>query len=432
MENLLDLQYAELPYYPLANYWRNVKLGQCKDIPPENFIYVLKSQPMHLSYILNQLGEERDLYFNAIAPPVMQSSNFSFPTVSSLREAFANERVAHLYTRGNNPTVQILRRKLAALAGAEDALVLSSGAAAMATAVIAQLKQGDHVVCIGKPYGWTDKLCRIILSRYGVETTFTDGGTAEDYALATRDNTRLYILESPNTFTFGIQDLGAIAQLAKSKGITTIIDNTYCTPLGQRCIEMGIDIEIHSASKYLNGHSDVVAGVIISSYERIAAIYKSEFMNLGAIIAPQDAWLMLRGLRTLPLRLKQVGENTEKVLRFLEAHPAVSQVLFPFSKNNPQEELARKQMLWAGGLLSISLQTHETAVVENFCESLKYFKMAVSWGGHESLIMPACAFYPTNYSGPRSYPFNLVRLYIGLEEAEVLIDDLKQALRCIV
>ena len=387
---------------------------------------------MDISYILNQLGEEREKYYNAISPPVIQSSNFSFDTVASLRNAFRDERKSHLYTRGNNPTVEILCRKLAALAGAEEALVLASGAAAMATAVIAQVQQGDHIVCIRKPYSWTEKLCRVILARFGVETTFVEGISPDDYIDACRSNTKLFILESPNTFTYLMQDIGAIAAFARSRGIKTAIDNTYCTPLGQRCIEMGIDLEIHSASKYLNGHSDIVAGVILGSTEAISAIYRSEFMNLGAIISPHDAWLLLRGLRTLPIRMRQIADTTAKVVDYLSEHKAIKKILYPMSKYNPQLELAYRQMKWCGGLLSIHLCTDDVARVERFCESLRYFKMAVSWGGHESLIIPACAFHPADYMGTRSYTPDMVRVYIGLEEADILIDDLKQALDCIV
>jgi cystathionine beta-lyase/cystathionine gamma-synthase len=387
---------------------------------------------MDISYILNQLGEDRELYFNAITPPVMQSSNFAFDTVASMRKGFTDEKAAHLYTRGNNPTVEILRKKLAALAGAEDSLVLSSGAGAMSAAVISQLRQGDHIVCVRKPYSWTERLCRVILARFGVETTFVDGTSPASFADAVQANTKVFILESPNTFTFQLQDLAAIATIAKSKNIITIIDNTYSTPIGQRCIEMGIDIEIHSASKYIGGHSDVVAGVIIGSADTISHIYKSEFLNLGAAISPHDAWLMLRSLRTLPIRLRQVEEGTKKVVDFLEGHPAVKEVLHPFAKNNPLRALAEKQMSFYGGLFSVYLHTDDVTRVEKFAESLRYFKLAVSWGGHESLVMPACAFYPDTHTGVRSYPKNLVRLYVGLEEPAALIEDLKQALTHIV
>jgi cystathionine beta-lyase/cystathionine gamma-synthase len=387
---------------------------------------------MDISYILNHLGEDKEGYFNAITPPIVQSSNFSFKTVESLRTAFQNEKGTHLYTRGNNPTVEILRKKIAALAGADDALILGSGAAAMATAVIANVKQGDHVICVKKPYSWTEKLCRIILKRFGVETTFIEGKEVGEYRAAIQVNTKLIILESPNTFTYEIQPLKAISALARERGIITIIDNTYCSPLGQRCIELGIDLEVHSASKYLNGHSDIVAGVIIGNSSMIQRIYHSEFMNLGAIISPNDAWLMLRGLRTLPIRLRQIGESTHRVVTYLEQHPAIERVLFPFSDNNPQVELAKQQMSWAGGLLTVLLKTSDLADVEKFCESLRFFQMAVSWGGHESLIMPAAAFYPSDYVGTRTYPPNMVRIYVGLEDADILINDLKQALSHIV
>ena len=383
---------------------------------------------MNLSYILNHLGEERENYYNAIAPPILQSSNFSFTKVAHLRQAFQQEHNYHLYTRGNNPTVEILRKKLAALAGAEDALVFASGAGAMAAAVISNVQAGDHIICISKPYGWTEKLCRKILVKFGVETTFVDGILAEDFLPFVKENTRLIILESPNTFTFQIQDLKSISSFAKLKNITTIIDNTYCTPLGQKCIEMGIDLEVHSASKYLNGHSDIVAGVVIGSEDYIRKIFQSEFMNLGAIISPHDAWLMIRGLRTLPLRLKQISETTNAVVDFLEKQEKVAQIFYPFSTSFSQHNLAKKQMSWCGGLFSILLHTSDTKKIEKFCEDLTFFKMAVSWGGYESLLMPACSFYENNFEGERKYPINLIRFYIGLEDPEILIQDLKKVL----
>ena len=387
---------------------------------------------MNLSYILNHLGEDRHQYFGAIAPPTIQTSNFSFSTVADLRAAFRNEQGTHLYTRGNNPTTEILCKKLAALAGADDALVFGSGAAAMAAAVIAQVQTGDHIVCVQKPYSWTEKLCRVILSRFGVETTFVDGTDTNHFEDSLQSNTRLFILESPNTFTFELQDLRRIAAIAQINRITTVIDNTYCTPLGQRCLDMGIDMEVHSASKYLNGHSDVVAGVVISNHTHIEKIFRSEFLNFGGILSPHDAWLILRGLRTLPLRLQQIRSTTEAVVAYLETHAAIEKINYPFHKNFPQYDLATQQMKWCGGLFSVVLKTTNVAAIEKFCEQLQYFQMAVSWGGHESLLMPACAFYPSQHEGARIHPSNLVRFYVGLEEPEILIADLKQALDLLV
>src|ERR1043165_2920332 len=193
---------------------------------------------MDLSFILNHLGEERENYFNAVSPPVIQTSNFYFRDVASLRKAFLNEKEIPIYSRGNNPTVEILRKKIAALAGAEDALVFSSGVAAIGAAVIAKVNSGDHVVCVKKPYGWTHRLLNKFLPRFGVTATMVDGTSVADFEKAIQPNTKVIFLESPNTFTFELQDIAAVVKLAKAKGITTIIDNSYSTSLGQRAIEM--------------------------------------------------------------------------------------------------------------------------------------------------------------------------------------------------
>jgi cystathionine beta-lyase/cystathionine gamma-synthase len=391
----------------------------------------LKQSSMDYDYIINHLGEDREKYFGAVAPPIMQTSNFSFGTVEEMRQALMDEQANHLYTRGNNPTVEVLRKKLAALAGAEDALVFGSGMAAISSALLSNVKAGDHVLCMLHPYSWIKRLVGIILPQFGIEGQFVDATNIDAVKAAIKVNTTVIILESPNTFTFEVQDIRAIVAIAKERGITTMIDNTYSTMLGQRCIELGIDIELHSASKYISGHSDVVAGVAIGSKEHIANIYKKGFMNLGGIISPNDAWLLLRGLRTLKLRLKHIAENTQRVVDFMEAQPQVARVLYPFSTSFAQYELAKEQMQWCGGLFSVLLNTDDVDVIERFCNELKYFQLAVSWGGHESLVIPACAALPKN--AYRSHvPRNLVRLYCGLEDAETLMGDLKNALQYVV
>ncbi|MFN8324025.1 MAG: aminotransferase class I/II-fold pyridoxal phosphate-dependent enzyme [Chitinophagales bacterium] len=382
---------------------------------------------MDISYILNHLGEERSEYYHAVSPPVIQTSNFYSKTVADLRKAFTDEKNIHLYTRGNNPTVEILRKKIAALAGAEDALIFSSGVAAVAAAVMSNVKAGDHVICVKKPYGWTNKLLTKYLAQYGVQSTMVDGTEVANFESAIRDDTRLIFLESPNSFTFEIQDLAAVVQLAKARNIVTVIDNSYCTSLGQRCIELGIDIEVHSATKYYSGHSDVVAGYLISNKEMCDRIFASELLNLGAIISPNDAWLMLRSLRTLPIRLERIKATTEKIVDWLVHHPQVEKVIYPFLKSFPQYELAQKQMLWCGGLFSAQIKADSVEQIELFCDSLQRFLMAVSWGGHESLIMPACSFFPKGKHDSSVFPFNLIRFYIGLEDVEILTEDLKQA-----
>lgn len=382
---------------------------------------------MDLSYILNHLGEERDSYFGAVAPPIVQSSNFYYRSVAGLRQAFLNEQHSRLYTRGNNPTVEILRKKIAALAGAEDALVFSSGVAAITAAVLSQLNAGDHAICVRKPYGWTHRLFTKFLPRFGVTATMVAGTDVANFEKAIQPNTRVIFLESPNTFTFDLQDIPAIVKLARQHNIITIIDNSYSTSLGQRCIEMGVDIEVHSASKYYGGHSDVVAGYVICSQKIITQIFESEFLNLGGIISPNDAWLLIRSLRTLPLRLQQSRTSTEKIVAWLEQHPQVEKVVYPFSKTFPQYELAQRQMKHGSGLFTMFIKARDVEQVELFCNSLKKFLMAVSWGGHESLLMPACSFPVQQHYKDDVYPFNLIRFYIGLEDADSLMEDLSQA-----
>ena len=384
---------------------------------------------MDISYILNHLGEEREEYFNAVAPPIMQSSNFAFRTVQALREAFVNEKNVALYTRGNNPTVSILRKKIAALAGADDALVFSSGAAAVAAAVMANVKAGDHVVCVAKPYSWTNKLLNSYLNRFDVSVTMIDGTSIQNFVDATTPKTVLYFLESPNSFTFELQDIKAVVALAKAQNIVTVIDNSYCTSIGQRCIEMGVDIEVHSATKYYGGHSDVVAGFLIANQGMIDKVFGTELLNIGGIISPNDAWLLIRSIRTLPLRLAQIRKTTEAVVAFMEDHPQVEKVIYPFSKSFSQFELAQEQMTWCGGLFTAEIKAKDSEQVELFCNSLQTFLMAVSWGGHESLIIPACSFYPKDDYRGSTFPFNTIRFYIGLENVDFLLQDLKQAFK---
>lgn len=384
---------------------------------------------MDISYIINELGETRDQWMGSVSPPLFQSSNFCFPTVQAMRESLSQEMDKPFYTRGHNPTVAVLRKKLAALEGAEECLVFGSGSAAVAAAVMANLKAGDHVVCVQKPYSWTYKLLKVLLGRFGVESTFIDGRDPEEWRRSCKENTRLFMMESPNSMTFELQDIRAVAAIAREKGILTVMDNSYSSPLNQRPLEMGIDITVHSASKYLSGHSDMVAGVLCCTRAMAEKIFEGEYMTLGGILAPHDAWLMIRGLRTLPLRMERVSITTPKVVEFLENHPLVEEVIYPFSKSFPQHELAVQQMDRGTGQFSVKLKANDIAEMERFCDALKRFLMACSWGGHESLIFPVCTLYSSQNYSISTLPWNFIRFYVGLEEADVLIADLDQALK---
>ena len=385
-----------------------------------------------ISYILNELGEDRELYFNAIAPPIIQTSNFAFDKVDDLRKAFEDESSAYLYSRGINPTVDILRKKLAALDGAEDCLVFNSGAAAIFASVLANVKAGDNIVSVDKPYTWAQKMFNDILPRFNVTTTYIDGRDIENFERAILPNTSLIYLESPNSWDFALQDIKAVADLAKSESITTICDNSYCSPIYQKPIEFGIDMVLQSATKYIGGHSDTVAGVLSGSKEMIGKIFNSEYMNIGSGIQPFNAWLLIRGLRTLPMRLERITNSTQKVVSFLKQHPKVEQVIFSFDESFPQYELAKQQMKGACGLLSFIIKATDINQIEKFCESLQHILMAVSWGGHESLVIPKCASIKREEFDAGNKEHRMLRLYVGLEEPDYLIKDLEQALEKII
>jgi cystathionine beta-lyase len=382
---------------------------------------------MDLSYIINHLGENREQYFNAVSPPIMQSSNFTFNDIEQMRQSLKDELNIPFYTRGGNPTVTMLRQKIAALEHAEDALVFGSGSAAVSAAVMSQVKAGDHIVCVAKPYSWTHKLLTKLLARFGVTHTFVDGTDTANFAAALQPNTRLIFLESPNTMTFDLQDIPAVVALAKQHNCITVIDNSYSSPIYQNPIRMGVDIVVHSATKYLNGHSDAVIGVLCSSHQIVRHIFEGEYMTLGGIVSPNDAWLLLRGLRTLPIRMKQTSETAAQVVAYLEAHPLVNKVYYPFSPTFPQHDLARRQMSGCSSLFSFELNLPDIAAMERFCNSLQYFLLACSWGGHESLIFPLCVLHTSENYQQTTLPWNFVRMYVGLEDAKTLIQDIGQA-----
>lgn len=386
---------------------------------------------MDLSYILNEYGEERDNYFRAVAPPIVQTSNFAFNTVDDLRKSFENEYSTWLYSRGLNPTVEILRKKLAALDSAEDCLVFNSGAAAIFAAVLANVKTGDHIISVQGVYTWARKMFEQILPRFNVTHTYVDGTSIDNFKNAIQPNTTVIYLESPNSWTFDLQDLQAVAALAKENNIITICDNSYCTPIYQKPIELGIDLSLQSATKYISGHSDVVAGVLSGSKQMITQIFNSEYLTIGSGIQPFNAWLLIRGLRTLPTRLERISNTTFKVVEFLKSHDLVEEVIFPFDQQFAQYSLAQKQMKGSCGLVTFILKTNSVEIIETFCNNLQHILMAVSWGGYESLIIPKCAGLSKDQFNANDKWHRSLRLYVGLEEPDYIINDLNAGFQAI-
>ena len=383
---------------------------------------------MDISYILNEYAEDRENYFRAVSPPIVQTSNFAFEKVDDLRKSFEDEYSGYLYSRGLNPTVEILRKKLAALDGAEDCLVFNSGAAAIFAAVLANVKSGDHIVSVKGVYTWARKMFENILPRFNVTHTYIDGTDIKNFENAIQSNTTVIYLESPNSWTFELQDLKAVAALAKKNSIITIIDNSYCTPLYQQPVEMGIDLSLQTATKFIGGHSDVLGGVLCGSKQMMEKIFNSEYLTVGSGIQPFNAWLLIRGLRTLPARLERISRTTTAVVDHLKKHPLVEEVIFPFDETFPQYQLAKEQMSGICGLLTFVIKANNIDAIETFCNSLQHILMAVSWGGHESLIIPACAgIKREDFIASREQ--RMLRLYAGLEDAAYLIADLDQAFK---
>lgn len=376
------------------------------------------------TYILHHLGEE-GLPNNAVSPPIYQTSIFCFDSFDAFHDALSAEESHYLYSRGNNPTVNLVEQKIAALEKAERAKLVSSGVSAITAAIMAFVRSGDHVVCVRDCYSWTRTLLVDYLARFNVDHTFVEGTKTEEFEAALKPNTRLIYLESPTTLTFMLQDIAAVAGMAREHGIKVVIDSTWATPIYMNPIELGVDLVVHSVSKYLGGHSDLVAGVIAGSEEDITHIFRTEFQQLGTVPDPMMAWLVLRGMRTLAVRMPAHFANALHIARILEGHPAVESVLYPFLPSYPQHELAVRQMRGGSGLFSFRLKTRRVEDIRRFTDALKMFKRAVSWGGYESLVFPDAVHYEGN---PPVDRVSLVRLHIGLENKEALAADLEQAL----
>ena len=385
----------------------------------------METKNYKVTEILHHLGEE-DLPFGAVNPPIFQTSIFSFKTFADFKKAMQDETSHYIYSRGNNPTVNLVEEKIAELEHGEKAKLVSSGVAAIAGSMMAFLESGDHVISVRDAYSWTKALLERYLKRFNITHTYVEGIDPEEIEKNINENTKIIYLESPTTFSFKIQDLKEISRIAKKYGIKTIMDNSWATPIFQNPIDYGIDIVVHSVSKYLGGHSDVVAGAIIGRKEDIVHIFRTEFQNIGTVPDPFMAWLVLRGLRTLHVRMPAHYENTLKVIDFLKNEEKVTEINYPFFEGNPQHKLAKQQMRGGSGLFSFKIRTDSEDDIAKFTDSLKFFKRAVSWGGYESLVMP----YAVTRSGSDNKDnLSLVRVHIGLEEPELLIDDLNQALR---
>jgi methionine-gamma-lyase len=367
---------------------------------------------------------------SAISPPIWQTTTFLAESSEHFAELAKAVKPTEYYSRYGNPTHQQVEAVMATLEGGEAAMVTASGMGAISTSVLSLLDKGDHVVAQRNLYAGTASLLEDVLPRWGIECTFVDQTKAERWAEALRPNTKLIYAETPANPLMRLTDLQAVAALGKTRGIITIVDNTFATPINQRPLENGIDVVIHSGTKYLGGHSDVTAGVIIGSTAFIERAWRFHIV-IGAALGPFDAWLLLRGIRTLGVRVERHNQNALVLARFFESHPKIQRVNYPGLESHPQHELARKQMSGFTGVMSIELRGgYETAV--RFIASLKLGSYAASLGGFETLLVHPAAMWGDTLTDAQRKAMevgeNLGRISVGLEDEQDLIDDFSQAL----
>lgn len=371
------------------------------------------------SDICSHLGDEYHNFNGAIVPPLYQNTLFTSK----------GEDHGYSYTRVSNPTTDILEKKLAALEKAEAALTFSSGMGAISAVLSSLLQNGDHIIALNSIYYPAADFILSKLSACGVKHTFIRQVTIDELENAVRPETKVVYLESPSSFIYAVQNLRDIAGFCQARGIRTVIDNTWATPLYQNPIEFGIDMVIHSATKYIGGHSDVLAGVVMGNKACLDAIRIKERSLYGSCIDPFAAWLLIRSLRTLEVRVERHSKNAWQVADYLDRHPKVKRVYYPGLPGHVNHELAKQQMSGYTGLMSIVLDTGADKALR-FVGNLDLFEVGVSWGGFESLALPIG--FSAEDQPVRAFqgvPDGLIRLSIGLESIDSIMSDLENALR---
>ncbi|MGX7652291.1 methionine gamma-lyase [Shewanella putrefaciens] len=375
-------------------------------------------------------GHEHEA-FGALVTPLYQSATFVFESAKQGGERFAGNEPGYIYTRLGNPTTAELERKMAILEGAEAAAATASGMGAVSAALLANLQMGDHLVASNAVYGCTFALMTSQFARFGIEVSLVDFSSVTEIEAAIKSNTKVIFCETPVNPHLQVFDLAAIATIAKRHKLVSIVDNTFMTPLLQRPLDFGIDLVIHSATKYLNGHGDVIAGIVCGSDEQIHRVKYEILKDIGAVISPHDAWLILRGLKTLDVRLQRHCDSAQRVAEFLAEHPSITRVYYPGLASHQGHKFMGKQMKRAGGVIAFELAANlEEAMA--FVGYLKLFSIAVSLGDAESLIQHPASMTHSPYTpearAAAGIGDNLLRISIGLEDCDDIIADLNQAL----
>ncbi|MEI3613586.1 trans-sulfuration enzyme family protein [Pseudogracilibacillus sp. SO30301A] len=375
--------------------------------------------------------QEPDAQTGAVSQPIVPAVAYSFDTAEDAVAVVNGEAEGVYYGRYGNPTSRKLELKVASLEGSEDALAVSSGMAAISIGLMNFLSQGDHVVVTKDVYGGTHKFLSTIAPRYGIEYDYVDCTDASEVEKAIQPNTRAVYIESPSNPSLTLIDIEAVAKVAKSHNIPLIVDNTFMTPYLQRPLELGADVVVHSATKYLNGHGDVVAGIVCANEDVIANMRKNVMGDLGQHISAWDAFLILRGIKTLGIRVKQHCRNALKIAEFLEKHPVVEKVNYPGLASHPQHDLAVRQMDDMGGIVSFEIKGGVEAG-KKFISSLDIAMISFSLGDPETLVQHPASMTHASIPEEELHKFGistgLIRLSAGLEDVQDIINDLDQAL----
>lgn len=389
------------------------------------------NKKQHQDTLCIHAGRDKSDHKGALSTPIYQSSTFIFDSAEQGAARFAGEEPGYIYSRLGNPTVTELEQKIAVLEKMEDAAATATGMAAVSGAVLSFLQAGDHVIVSRAIYGCSFALFNHQLPKFGIEVSFVDMTNPIELQQALKPNSKMLFAETPINPNLVVLDLAMIGEFCKNNELISIIDNTFLSPILQNPVDFGIDIVLHSATKFLNGHGDVVAGLITSSRENIATIKSTILKDVGGTMSPNDAWLILRGLKTLPIRMARHCESAQTVAEYLEKHPKVKQVYYPGLPSHSGHKFLNRQMRGAGGVIGFELDA-SLAEGRDFINATELFSIAVSLGDAESLIQHPASMTHSPYTpeerAEAGISDGLIRISVGLEQVQDLIDDLDQAL----
>jgi methionine-gamma-lyase len=373
----------------------------------------------------------KDEQFGSLATPLYQTATFVFDNAEQGAARFAGEDDGYMYSRLGNPTTRQLELRVAAMEGVEDAAATATGMAAVSGALLANLQCGDHLIASKALYGCSYALISELLVKFGIEVTFVDMTNTINIEKAVKANTKLIFLETPINPNMTVIDLAKVSNIAQKHQLISVVDNTFLTPVLQKPANFGIDIIIHSATKYLNGHGDVVAGIICGSAAMIGHIKMTVLKDIGATMSPHDAWLIIRGLKTLPLRIERHCENAQKVAEYLDKHPMIASVNYPGLPSHQGYQYIGKQMSAAGGVIAFELNATLLGGVD-FINAMQLFAVAVSLGDAESLIQHPASMTHSAYTpeerADAGISDSLIRISVGLEHVDDILADLSQSL----